>query len=147
AWMLDAFPGHISDVKQTVNTAEINESTVVSQVLDDTFNCHAFLQRSQQLFALVGVGLLHYSSSGNNDVVSLLIQLDDFEFQFLAFQVRCLTHWTDIDQRARQKCPDTGDIHCKATFDLTVDNTLDYFIRCMSSFQHLPALGTLGFFA
>lgn len=55
AWVLNAFPSHVSDVQQAVYAAQINECTVVSEVLNDTFNFHAFLQVFQQLIALSAV--------------------------------------------------------------------------------------------
>src|SRR5699024_2674348 len=81
ARMLNAFPGHVSDVQQAVNAAQINECTVVSEVLNDTFNFHAFLQVFQQLIALCAVFGFDNGTTRNNNVVALLIQLDYFEFK------------------------------------------------------------------
>ncbi len=55
AWMLNAFPCHVSDVQQAVNATQVNECAVVSEVLNDTFDFHAFLQVFQQLIALSAV--------------------------------------------------------------------------------------------
>src|SRR5690606_35276698 len=41
--VLDTLPGHVSDVQQAVFAAQINERTVVGEVLDHTFDMLAFL--------------------------------------------------------------------------------------------------------
>lgn len=46
--MLDALPGHVGDVQQTIDAAQVNERTVVGEVLDDTLDLLAFLQGFQQ---------------------------------------------------------------------------------------------------
>lgn len=49
--MLDALPGHIGDVKKSVNAAEVNECAVVSEVLDDTLDDLAFLEVGKKLLS------------------------------------------------------------------------------------------------
>jgi hypothetical protein len=46
--VFDAFPGHVSNVQQAVDTAEIHERTVIGQVLDDALHDHTFLERGKQ---------------------------------------------------------------------------------------------------
>ena len=50
--MLNTLPRHVCDVQQAVNTTQVYESAVVCQVLNDTLDLLAFLQRCQQRFAL-----------------------------------------------------------------------------------------------
>ncbi len=142
--MLDTLPGHIGNVQQAVYATQVNKCAVVCQVLDDTLDRHTFLQGFQQSFALFGVRRFHNRAAGNYDVVALLVQLDDLEFQFFAFQVCRLTHGTYIDQRARQESTDSIDINREATFDLAVDNTDNNFFCFMSRFQLFPRFGALG---
>src|SRR5690606_22743556 len=52
ARVLDALPGHVGDVQQAVYAAQINECTVVGEVLDHTLDGHAFLQLRQQFVTL-----------------------------------------------------------------------------------------------
>src|SRR5690606_2720230 len=83
--MLDALPGHVGDVQQAVDAAEVHERTVIGQVLHDTLDDDAFLQLLEQLLALFAVFLFDNRAAGNHDVVALAVQLDDLEFEFLAF--------------------------------------------------------------
>src|SRR5690554_7851948 len=145
--MLDALPGHVGDVQQAVYAAQVNERTVVGEVLDDTLDNLAFLQGFQQGFALGAVLGFEYGTAGNDNVVALLVQLDDLEFQFLAFQVRGIANRTDIDQRTRQERTDGVDVDGKATFDLAVDDTLDDFFCGESCFEDFPGFGALGLLA
>src|SRR5690606_37032126 len=74
AWVLDTFPGHVGDVQQAIDAAEVNERTVVGEVLDDTFDGLTFLQAVEQFVALGGVDRLEYCATAYNHVVALLIQ-------------------------------------------------------------------------
>ncbi len=98
AWMLNALPRHIGDVQQTVNATQVNECAVVSEVLNDTFDFHAFLQVFQQLIALSAVFRFDNRAARNHDVVTLLIKLDYFEFKLFAFQVQSVADRTNVNQ-------------------------------------------------
>ena len=145
--VLDTLPRHVGNVQQTVNTTQVHERAVVCEVLDNTLDGHAFLQRLKQGFTLNAVGRFHHGAAGHHHVVALLVQLDDLEFEFLVLQVRGITNRAHINQRARKERADGIDINSKATFDLAVDNTLDHFVRLVRGFEFFPGLGTLGFFA
>src|SRR5690606_35806105 len=146
AGMLDALPGHVGNVQQAIDAAQIHERTVVGQVLHDTLDHHAFLQGFQQSFALGGVFRFHDRAAGNHHVVALRIQLDDFEVQILAFQVGDIANRTDIHQGVWQERADRTDIHGETTFDLAGDLTFDDLVFVESHFQFAPAFGAIGFF-
>ncbi len=133
-------------MQQAVDTAQVHECAVVGEVLDDTFDLLAFLQGFQQGFALGGVLGFQHAATGNDNVVALLVQLDDLEFQLFAFQVGGVAHWADINQGARQERTDAVNVDSEAALNLTVDNALDHFFGGESCFQNNPALGALGFF-
>jgi hypothetical protein len=107
--MLDATPGHVRDVEQTVDAAEIQEGAVVGQVLDDTLDLHAFFQVLQQGIALGAVFLFHHGAAGDDDIVALAVELDDLEFLLLAFEVGGVAHRAHIHQAnpagRRERCP------------------------------------------
>src|SRR5690554_504258 len=145
ARMLDAFPSHIGDVQQTIHTAQVGECAVVGEVLDDTFCFHAFLQGRQQRFALGTVFSFQNRTTGNNYVVALLIQLDNFEFEFLAFQVCGVTDRTHINQGARQERADAVNVNGETTFDLAVDNAFDHCLLFESLLQVFPGFSALRF--
>ena len=143
--MLNAFPCHIGDVQQAVNAAQINECTVVSEVLNDTFDFHAFLQVFQQLIALCAVFGFDNGTTRNNNVVTLLVQLDDFELKLFAFQVQRVAHRTNVYQGTRQERTNTVQLNSEATFNFAVDNTGNSFSVFVSFFQRDPSFVTFSF--
>ena len=52
--VVDAAPGHISDVQQTVNTAQIHKGTVFCDVFHHTVHTVAFGQFADHFSALFG---------------------------------------------------------------------------------------------
>jgi hypothetical protein len=85
-------------MQQAIDAAEVHERTVVGEVLDDPLDPLAFLQAFQQGFALCAIFLLQYGSSGDDNVVTFLIELNDFEFEFLAFEMLGVAQGSDIDE-------------------------------------------------
>ncbi len=83
--VLDPLPGHVSDVQQTIDTAQVDEGTVVGKVFDHTFELLALLQVLQQLFTLCAVLLFNHSTARDDHVVATAIQLDYLELEILAF--------------------------------------------------------------
>jgi hypothetical protein len=57
--MFDALPRHVRDVQQAVDATQVNERTVVGEVLDRATYDRAFLQVVHQCAALCGEFLLH----------------------------------------------------------------------------------------
>ena len=145
ARMLNAFPGHVSDVQQAVNATQINECTVVSEVLNDTFNFHAFLQVFQQLITFSAVLGFDNGTTRNNNVVTLLVQLDDFEFKLFAFQVQRVANRTNVYQRTWQERANTVQLNSEAAFDFAVDNTGNSFSFFVRFFQRDPSFVTFSF--
>ena len=132
-------------MQQAVNAAQINECTVVSEVLNDTFNFHAFLQVFQQLIAFCAVFGFDNGTTGNNNVVTLLIQLDYFEFKLFAFQVQRVADRTNVYQGTRQERANTIQLNSEATFNFAVDNTDYSFSVFVSFFQRDPSFVTFSF--
>ena len=133
-------------MQQAIDATQIDECAVIREVLNDTFNLLTFLQGFQQRFALCGVLGFEDAATGNDNVVALLVQLDNFEFELFAFQVRGITNRTDIDQGTWQERTDAVNVDCEAALNLTVDNARNHFLSGESCFQNDPALSTLGFF-
>src|SRR5690554_3101150 len=147
AGMLDALPGHVGDVQQAVYAAQVNERTVVGEVLDDTGDLLAFLQGGEQRFTLGTVLGLKHGAAGNHHVVALGIELDDFEVEFFVLEVRGITNRTHVDQGTRKEGTDGVDIDGEATLDLAVDHALDDLFFLEGCFQHFPGFGALGLLA
>ena len=69
---------------ETVNSTEVDEYTVVSDVLDSTFENLTFLQLRDNLLLLLFKLSLDESLVANNHVAELLIDFYNLEFHGLA---------------------------------------------------------------
>jgi hypothetical protein len=118
--MFDALPGHIGDMQETVDAAEVDECAVVGEVLDDTLGHVAFLQLFKEFFAFGRVFGFDNRTAGYDNVVPLLVELNDLEFKALAFEVAWVTNRANINKRAWQECPDIVDLNRESAFDATI---------------------------
>ena len=82
--VLDPLPGHVRDVQQAVDAAEVHEGAVVREVLDDALDDRAFLERREQRLALGAVLGLDDGAAGYDDVVPPPVQLMTLNSEFLA---------------------------------------------------------------
>ena len=122
--MLDAAPCQVGDVQQAVDAAQVDERAVVGDVLDDALDHRAFLQGLEQLLALLALRRFEHRAARHHDVVALAVELDDLEFELLAFVRRGVLDRTHIDQRARQEGADAVDHDGQAALDLAGDQPL-----------------------
>src|SRR5277367_89226 len=141
--MLDALPGHVGDVQQSINAAKIDERAIIGEVLHHALDCGALLQIVEQRRALGAVFLLNDGATRYHHVVALLVELDDFEFERLVLQVRWIAHRANIHQGARQECADVVDLDGKSAFDPTGDDADDDLLLLESGFQARPGSGAL----
>jgi hypothetical protein len=128
-------------VQQAVDATEIHEGAVVGEVLDHAVEVHAFLQRFEQGIALGGILLLEHGAAGHHHVVAALIELDDLEFEFLAFEVGDVAHRAHVHQRAGKEGADAVDIDGEATLDLALQEAWDLLLLLEGLFEDHPDFG------
>ena len=145
--MLDAAPRQIGDVQQAVDPAQVDERAVVGDVLDDALDDRAFLQRLEQLLALRAEARLEHGAARHDDVVALAVELDDLEFERLAFERRGVLDRPDIDQRSRQEGADAVDHDGQTALDLAGDQAGHDGALLHRGFQVVPGLEALGLVA
>ena len=147
ARMTNTTPGEVGDVEQTVDTAQINEGTVIGDVLDDTLDDGAFLERVKELGAFFAHAGFDHGTAGNHDVVALTVELDDLEFHGLAFVGRGVLNRTGVNQGARQEGTDTVGHNRETALDLARDRTGNEFAGFEGLFKVHPSGKTLGLVA
>src|ERR1035437_6823338 len=145
--MTNTAPGQIGNVQQAIDTAEVDECTVVGDVLDDTLDDAAFLEVGQQRFALFTNTGFENGTTGNNDVVALAIELDDLEFVGLAFVRRGVLDRAHIDQRTRKEGADAIGHDGQTALDLAGDGTGNQRTFVERGFEEVPRGDALGSFA
>src|SRR5262249_33728609 len=79
ARVVDAAPRDIGDVQQAVDAAEVDERTVVGDVLDHAVDDLTLFEILHQLLALLGAGLLQHGAAGHDDVAAAAIHFQDLE--------------------------------------------------------------------
>jgi hypothetical protein len=144
--MLDALPGHVGDVQQSIDAAQIHECAVIGEVLDHTLDRRTFLQIVQQRGALGAVFLFDDRAARDHHVVALLIELDDLEFERLVFKVRGIAYRADVDQRTRQECAHIVDFDGEPALDPAGDDADDHLLLFECGFEARPGSGALGLF-
>src|SRR5712664_1078081 len=99
----DASPGHVGDVQEAVDPAQVDESAVVGEVLDDAGEDRAFLELLEGVLLQLLALLLEEDAAGEHDVAALIVELDDLELVLLADQLIEIADRTEIHLRTRQE--------------------------------------------
>ena len=146
-WMLHALPRQVGDVQQTIDTAQINKRAVIGQVLDHALDDLPLFQIGQQGFALDGHFGLDHGATRYHHVVTLAVELDNLEFQFLTFEVSRIAHWPHIHQRTGQERAYGVDGDGKSALHLVGDDAGDDRLGFMGLLQHVPGLDAAGLLA
>src|ERR1700677_107721 len=141
--MLQAAPGHIRDMQQAVDTAKVNERTVVGNILDRAFEDHALFEHLEGLFFERGALALDHAAARYDDVATRPIELEDLETAALANVTIKVTRRPQIDMRSGQERRHSN-INLQATFDLAEDYAFDRSFVLERVFEFAPDLKLLG---
>src|SRR4029079_14311372 len=115
--MVDAAPRDIRDVQQTVDAAEINERTVIRDVLDHAVDDLTLFEVLHQFLALLGAGLFENRAARHHDVAAAAIQLEDLERLRVVHQRRDVADRADVDLRTREEGNGTVEVDGEAALD------------------------------
>ena len=142
--MTHAAPGHVGDVQQAVDAAQVHERTVFGDVLDHAVDDGAFLERFHQLGALFAHRSLDHGAAAQHHVVALAVELDDLELHRLVFVRSQVLDGTGVDQRAGQEGADAVDEHGQAALDLAAGGAGDELAGLQGLLQRQPGGQALG---
>ena len=131
-------PGHVGDVKETVEAAQIDKGPEVRDVLH-----HAFPDLSQEQLLHQGLPLLlplpfQDHPARNDDVAATLVQLDDFEVVRLTQEVLNVRNPPEGDLRTRQEGVHPHEVHRDPALDLPNQHPLDRAIGLVGLLDLLP---------
>ena len=138
--MVDAAPGHVGDVQQAVDAAEVDERTVVGDVLDDALDHLALFEVLDDLGALLGAALLEHGAARHDDVAAAAIHLEDLERLRIVHQRGDVADRPDVDLAARQEGHGAVEIDGEAALDLVEDDAFDALALVEFLFEPDPAL-------
>ncbi len=142
AGVRDALPGHVGDVQQAVDAAQVHERAVVGDVLDHAFADFTLLQLRHQFGALLGAGFFQDGAAGDDDVAARAVHLEDRERLLAAHQRADVAHRTDVHLRARQERRGAAQVDGEAALHAADDGAHDRLVLGEDAFQTGP-----GFFA
>src|SRR5262249_19335651 len=138
--VVDAAPGDIGNVQQAVDAAEIDERTVIGDVLDDAVDHLTLFEVLHQLLALLGAGLFQNGAARRHNVAAAAIHLEDLERLRVVHQGSNVADRTDVDLRARQEGDSTVEVDGEAALDLVEDDAVDLLVVLERLLQLAPAL-------
>src|SRR5690606_16341869 len=103
ARVTDAAPAHGRDVEQAVDAAQVDERTVVGEVLDLALEDRPLVQALEGLLLELLTLLLEQDTAAEHDVAALLVELDDLELELLADVLVKVPNGPDVDLAAGQE--------------------------------------------
>src|SRR6202042_577914 len=137
--MVDTTPRNIGDVQQTVDAAEVDERTVIGDVLDDAVDHLTLFEVLHQFLALFGAGLFQNRTARHHDVAAAAIHLEYLERLRVVHQRRDVADRADIDLRARQEGNSAVEVDGEAALDLVEDNAVDLLVVVEGLLELAPA--------
>src|SRR6478735_7370796 len=145
ARVIDATPGHVRDVEQAIDTAEVDERAVLGEVLDRARDRHALFEGLQGLLLHLVAFALQEHAPREHDVAALLVELDDLELVGLADQLLEIADRAQIDLRAREECFDAAaDGDREAALHALADGAFDDLVALASGGDLVPHLHLVG---
>src|SRR5215471_2319412 len=114
--MSQSTPRHIGHVQQTVHAIEINECTEIRDVFHRSNYTVADVHALQEFLAFFAALLFDHFAPAQHDILSVVVELDDFEIVSVADELLQILWRDDIDLRRRQKRLNP-DVHHQAAFD------------------------------
>src|SRR6267154_2158395 len=138
--VIDPAPGDIGDVQEAVDAAEINERTVIGDVLDHAVDHLTLFEVLHQFLALLGAGLFENRAARHHDVAAAAVHLEDLERLRIVHQRRDVADRTDVDLRARQEGDRAVEVDREAALHLVEDDALDLLVALERLLELAPAL-------
>ena len=113
---------------KSVYAAEVDEYTVVGDVLDHAFENLAFLELADELGTLCFLLGLEENLMRDDHVATFLIDLDDLEVDGLIHELIVVADGLDVDLAAGEECLDTEHVHDHTALGAGLDISLDDFV-------------------
>src|SRR6185295_3393108 len=125
--MIDALPGDVGDMQEAVDSAEIDERAVISDVLDDAVDDLALGKILYEFGALFGPGLFHDSPARHHDIAAAAVHFEDLERLGYIHETADIANGTDIDLAAGKKGYRTAEIDGEAALHAAEYHAVDPF--------------------
>src|SRR5256884_362520 len=143
--MPDAPPAHVGNVQQAVETVEVDECAEVGDVLDRALADVPRRHFGEQFLAALVAFLLNQLPTGENDILAILVDFDNFEIVGVADVPLQIFGRNDVNLRRRQEGLD-ADVDEQAAFDNGLDLAGNGAAFVANGQDFVPVLLELGLF-
>ena len=123
---------------ETVNTAEVNEYTIVGDVLDSSFENLTFFEFADDLALLFLEFCLEESLVRYDNIAEFLVDLDDLKVHCLVNKCIVILDRTDVDLRTREEGLDSENVHDHTALRTGLDITFYDFALVECLVYHIP---------
>ncbi len=144
--IVDTTPAQVGDVDQTVYAAQVDEHTVVGDVLDGTFQYLSFLEFRNDLFLLCLQLSLDKCFVGNNDITEVRINFYNLELHGLAYEYVVVADRLNVNLAARQECLHTQYINDHTALGAALDVSGNDLLLLASLINAVPSLSSASLF-
>jgi hypothetical protein len=139
AWVVDALVADVGDVQQAIDAAQIDERTIIGDVLDNAVDDLAFGEVLDKARALFCACFFQNGATRYNDVATLAVHFQDNEGLSDVHQWRNVTDWTNVNLAAGQECHCAAQINGETTLYAAEDNAINAVACVKFAFQHIPS--------
>src|SRR5687768_12908525 len=123
--MADALVADVGDMQQAVDPAEVDERTVIGDVLDDAFDDLVFLEAHDQARALLGAGLFEDGAARHDDIAAAAVHLQNLEGLRDVHQRGDVADRADVDLASGKEGDGAAEVDGEAALDPAEDDPLD----------------------
>ncbi len=141
ARMRQASPGHVGDVQQAVQPAQVHERAVLGQVLHRAGQDRTLFQVLHGLIALDRILFVQDLLAAHHHIAALLVQLHDPDFDLLPLVRVQVAHGLGIHLRSRQEGLHAVDLHVQSALDALGHVALHVGLVVEGLFDVVPDLG------
>src|SRR5262249_23909143 len=141
--VLHAVPGHVRDMQQAVDAAQVDERAELGDVLDDALAGLARLDGREQLALETRPIFLKQLATRYDDVPPHLVDLEDHALDFFVDVIADVRRPADVHLAGRQEYVD-ADVDEQAALDLARDEALDPVAFLVLGENRLPFLLPFG---
>src|SRR5690606_14136852 len=137
--VVDPAPGDIGDVQEAIDAAQVNEGTVIGDVLDHAVDHLALFELLDDFRTLFGARFLENGAARHDDIAAALVHLENLEGLRHVHERRDIADRANIDLRTRQEGHGAFEIDGEATLDLVEDRAFNALIGVVLLFELDPA--------
>src|SRR5215469_866771 len=124
-------------MKQTVESAEVDEGAVVGDILDRAFEDDAFFENLKGLLLERGAFAFEHAAARDHHVPAGAVEFENLKTAALTHVAVEVARRADVDVRAGQECRH-ADINLESAFDLAQHHPFDRSLGLEGAIQLPP---------